>query len=343
MRICNVCLHSFLVGNIWEMFLLCPGLLHWRCKLANGKGSLPSRVCCWGFWFLWAGTEHQLEVSVRWRWGTPLWMNQSLIPEVVMLLSLATQKVLGDPPAPGVLRAPECCGQSSFCRLCWELLWVLAALLWFQWLLGQHLCPSQLSLSHLAPWTGSGAALPWGHGLNATGRRVDMEAPSDRMKHDTGWVCSPSEDEKAIQSRAKLSKGTGPVPAVWQLIQVSSAAWDGINIAMYFFSSEAPRLVRAWPRSPVWRAWHRWGHCVPRAWHEGMCTCLREHGLLGTCLEDCPEWGEPNLCVHTLRTLHQTSWVGLRRAETEWKRRRPHESADVCIGPEFSPHCKGRC
>lgn len=40
--------------------------------------------------------------------------------------------------------------------------------------------------------------------------------------------------------------------------------------------------------------------CAPE---HGMraCQCLREHGLLGTCLESCPEWGEPNLCVHTLK------------------------------------------
>lgn len=76
----------------------------------------------------------------------------------------------------------------------------------------------------------------------------------------------------------------------------------------------------------------------PRAWHEGMCTCLKEHGLLETCLEDCPEWGEPNLCVYTLRTLHQTSWVGLRKAEALSERRGGHMRVQTCaLGPNSHP------
>lgn len=37
--------------------------------------------------------------------------------------------------------------------------------------------------------------------------------------------------------------------------------------------------------------------------------------LAGIVSEDYPEWGEPNLCVCTLRTLDQTLRVGMRRAE----------------------------
>lgn len=75
-----------------------------------------------------------------------------------------------------------------------------------------------------------------------------------------------------------------------------------------------------------------------RVWHEGMCTCLMEHGLLGTCLENYPEWGEPNLCVHTIRTLDQTSWVGLRRAEALSERGEGHMKVQICArGPNFHP------
>lgn len=183
-------------------------------------------------------------------------------------------------------------------------------------------------------WVGSSS--PWGHRLNATGRSVDMEAPSDRMeilvKHDTGWVWSPSEDEKAIQSWAKLSKGTGPVPAVWQLIQVSCAAWGSTNIAICFFGSDW------WGHGPGPQCGEYGidgGIVCPRAWHEGMCTCLREHGLLGT-FGGLSWVGKPNLCVHTLRTLHQTSWVGLRRVEALSERGGGHMRVQTCA---VSPNC----
>lgn len=66
--------------------------------------------------------------------------------------------------------------------VCREPLGVLAAPLWFQSLLVQHVCLSQLSLSQLAPLELGRELPPQGHKSDATGRRVDVKAPSDGMK-----------------------------------------------------------------------------------------------------------------------------------------------------------------
>ena len=101
---------------------------------------------------------------------------------------------------------------------------MLEAPLWFQQsLLVRHLRRSQPSLSLLAPLELIREQPPRDTDQMPLGRRVDAKVPADGMKElrvncDTGWVCSPSADEKepyshASRSRAKLCMGTGSVPA----------------------------------------------------------------------------------------------------------------------------------
>lgn len=166
--------------HLGDVFSLCRSVLKEQVK----KDHLISYKCCWGSQCLLLRTEHGLEVSTGWGWGSAQLQDGFNWVEIVPVpLSTVSAGVMPLSPEHRqylemlqlqVLSEHEDIVGSHHCKDC-ELCRVLAAPAWFQLLLVQHMHLSQPALSQLAP-------------LELGCEQTPTHTSTDQMLLVGGWV-----------------------------------------------------------------------------------------------------------------------------------------------------------